>query len=105
VVRRLDPLPVEAIVRGNCVLGCSVSYDDGGNYTAQTSHDLDSLTVGSTQSRAWYPARRKGEGFRVRLTATEHDSDGPTESYAFNLVALEFQRVAGAARRASGSRA
>lgn len=90
--------------RGNCVLNCFVSYDDGQSYTTLTPFDITGLTVGDTVRRQWVPARFKGEGFRVKITATEYNSSGPSESLIFQKLSIRFAGTIQPTRLPSASR-
>ena len=83
------------------VLG-EISYDDGQTWTSLGTHTVSGLSVNDTFQRQWYPARQRGQRFRVRVTMTP--SSTTTEGCRLTGLTLYFTKQSGPTRLPSGSR-
>ncbi len=92
--------------RGDCLLRCKVSYDDGKTFTTMgTVFSLlasGGLAVGDTIEREWNPARRKAEHIKVVFEAITAGS--ATEGFVFNKWRLATQPSQGMSRSPSAQR-
>lgn len=74
--------------RGDCALGCRVSYDDGQSYTALPSFELlaaDGLVVGQTIQRRWTLPQDITSSVVVELSA-DNGGSGPSEGFVYNQI-------------------
>lgn len=85
---QIDEIQLFAEFRGACNVICSLSFDDGANYTALTTKALTGLTVGSAVTLKWGPNVMRGD--RVRLKFTTTDLSGATEQLAFHFATIDF---------------
>lgn len=92
--------------RGDCLLRCKVSYDDGKTYT--TMSKVFSVTaaagysVGDTVELEWNPRRRKSEHIRVEFAAITNGT--ATEGFVFNKWRLAVMKNQGMSRTAAALR-
>lgn len=96
---------------GFCVLNCYVSYDEGRNWQALRSFQLNTTTgysIGQTLRLTWVPKRRKITGVRVKFTVTENTIDlplpGDTLGIAMHRVFMQFDELIGPSRLENGKR-
>lgn len=83
------------------VLG-EISYDDGQTWTSLGSHAVSGLSVNDTFQRQWYPARQRGQRFRVRVTMTPTSTTA--EGCRLTGLTLYFTKQSGPTRLPSASR-
>ncbi len=77
--------------RGDCLLECQVSYDDGLTFTALTSFDLlesDGLVPGQTIQRRWAMPQDITSSLVVEFSITQGQAAAPTEGFVFNQFDL-----------------
>jgi hypothetical protein len=96
---------------GYCFLHCSVSYDEGRNWTALRTFSLHArwgYSVGQTLRLTWVPKRRKINGVRVRLSVSENTTDlplaGDTAGVAMQRIYMQFDELVGPSRLEIGKR-
>ncbi len=92
--------------RGDCLLRCKVSYDDGKTFTTMgTVFSLlasGGLAVGDSIEREWNPARRKAEHLKVLFEAIT--AGVASEGFVFNKWRLATQPSQGMSRSPAAQR-
>ena len=88
--------------RAACVIGASVSFDEGKTFTTLDSKTLTGLTAGDAKPLKWSLPRSRGQALVVEFTCT---SATPGEGFVFNAFTLEVQSAEGPPRLAEGDRA
>lgn len=85
---QIDEIQLFAEFRGACNVICSLSFDDGANYTDLTTKAVTGQTVGSAVTLKWGPNVMRGD--RVRLKFTTTTLSGATEQLAFHFATIDF---------------
>lgn len=92
--------------RGNCILTCLISYNDGEDWTTLTAFTLSTangLVAGDAIRRQWFPRRRKGDRFMLEFRATAL-SGAASEGFVFNEATLAVLDKQGETRLSTGKR-
>jgi hypothetical protein len=92
--------------RGNCILTCLISYDDGKSWTtleAFTLSTANGLVAGDMVQRQWWPRRRKGDRFMLDFQATAL-AGAASEGFAFTEATLSIIDGKGETRLSTGKR-
>lgn len=83
------------------ILG-EISYDDGLTWTSLGTHTVTGLSSGQAFQRQFYPARQRGDRFRVRLTMTPTVTT--TEGCRLAGLTLYYAKTSGETRLDSAKR-
>lgn len=79
-----------------------ISYDDGLTWTSLGTHTVTGLSAGATFQLQWYPARQRGQRFRVRFTMTP--SVTTTEGCRLTGCVVQYAKRSGPTRLAAANR-
>ncbi len=79
-----------------------ISYDDGLSWTPLGTHTVTGLAAGTAFQRQWYPARQRGDRFRVRFTMTP--SVTTTEGCRLTGCVVQYSKRSGPTRLDSAKR-
>jgi len=75
--------------RGDCVIQCSVSYDDGLTFTGLSDFNLEDMTPGQTIQRKWTLPQDVTSSLVIDFVVAESlNGHGATEGFVFNQVDL-----------------
>ena len=100
---QIDEIQLYGEFRGNCTVTCSLSFDDGKNYTALTAKNLSTAgspayVVGDTVSLKWAPNRMRGDRVRLKFECTAL-SGAATEGLVYNYATIDFTAAGRSALR------
>ena len=82
---QIDEIQLFAEFLGACNVICSLSYDDGANYTALTTKAVTSAAVLPIK---WGPQQMRGDRVRFKFTTT--DLSGSTAQLAWQFATVDF---------------
>ncbi len=82
---QIDEIQLYAEFLGACNVICSLSYDDGANYTALATKAVSSASLLPIK---WGPQAMRGDRVRLRFTTT--DLSGSTAQLAWQFCTIDF---------------